>query len=130
MITSVPGSSDYFAGSVIAYDNRIKMKELGVSEKALEDHGAVSEEVALQMARGIRRKYGTDYAVSTTGIAGPGGGTEEKPVGTVWIGVSSDKGDHAEKHNYAFSRSNNIRRASLAALNLLRRTILDSDRNG
>jgi len=129
MITSVPGSSDYFTGSVIAYDNRIKEEILGVSEKALEEQGAVSKEVALQMAKGIRKKYGTDYALSTTGIAGPGGGREDKPVGTVWIAISSDEGDYAEKHNYAFSRSNNIRRASLAALNLLRKTIITGGAN-
>ncbi|HDZ40587.1 MAG TPA: competence/damage-inducible protein A [Bacteroidetes bacterium] len=125
MITSVPGSSDYFTGSVIAYDNRIKKEELGVSQQDLDKYGAVSEEVALQMARGIREKYRTDFGISTTGIAGPGGGTGEKPVGTVWIAVSSRKGFYTEKHNYAFTRSNNIRRASLASMNLLRKTVIE-----
>jgi len=125
MITSVPGSSDYFTGSVIAYDNRIKKEELGVSQQDLDKYGAVSEEVALQMARGIREKYRTDFGISTTGIAGPGGGTGEKPVGTVWIAVSSRKGFYTEKHNYGFTRSNNIRRASLASMNLLRKTVIE-----
>ncbi|MDT8401685.1 MAG: competence/damage-inducible protein A [Bacteroidales bacterium] len=124
MITSIPGSSDYFTGSVIAYDNRIKTEELGVNQHDLDKYGAVSEEVALHMARGIREKYRTDYGISTTGIAGPGGGTKEKPVGTVWIAVSSSQGSYTEKHNYAFTRTNNIRRASLAAINLLRKTVI------
>jgi len=123
MITSIPGSSDYFTGSVIAYSNRLKIDELGVSKRDLELHGAVSEEVALQMAEGIRKKYNTDYGISTTGIAGPGGGTDEKPVGTVWIAVSSVHGEFSEQHNFAFTRTNNIRRASLAAINLLRKRI-------
>ena len=130
MITSVPGSSDYFTGSVIAYSNRLKIDELGVSSGDLELHGAVSEEVALQMAKGIRKKYDTDYGISITGIAGPGGGTDEKPVGTVWIAVSSRFVSHAEKHSFAFTRSNNIRRASLAALNLLRKTVIEEIMNG
>lgn len=124
MITEIPGSSDYFKGSVIAYDNDIKMELLGVKGEDLEKHGAVSREVALQMARGVRKKLETDYGLSTTGIAGPGGGTEDKPVGTVWIAVSSKEGDFAVKHNYAFKRMNNIRRASLAAMNLLRQKLV------
>jgi len=123
MITSIPGSSDYFTGSVIAYDNRIKTDMLGVGEKTLREYGAVSRETAMEMAAGIRNKYATDYGISTTGIAGPGGGTDDKPVGTVWVAVSSEKGTFAEKHNFAFSRTNNIRRASLAALNLLRKQL-------
>ncbi len=130
MITSVPGSSDYFTGSVIAYSNQIKIDELGVRKGNLELNGAVSEEVALQMATGIRKKYNTDYGISTTGIAGPGGGTDEKPVGTVWIAVSSKHGSRAEKHNFAFTRSNNIRRASLSALNLLRKRVIDEKKKG
>ena len=130
MITSVPGSSDYFTGSVIAYSNQIKIDELGVRKGNLELNGAVSEEVALQMAIGIRKKYNTDYGISTTGIAGPGGGTDEKPVGTVWIAVSSAHGEFSEKHNFAFTRTNNIRRASLAALNLLRKTVIEERKKG
>ncbi len=130
MITSIPGSSDYFAGSVIAYSNRLKIDDLGVSRGDLELYGAVSKKVALQMAKGIRKKYNTDYGISTTGIAGPGGGTDEKPVGTVWIAVSSRYGSQAEKHSFAFTRSNNIRRASLAALNLLRKTVMEEKEKG
>ncbi|MFP4489174.1 MAG: competence/damage-inducible protein A [Bacteroidales bacterium] len=124
MITSVPGSSDYYTGSLIAYDNRIKTEQLGVNQDELEEHGAVSEKVALQMARGVREKFKTDYALSVTGIAGPGGGSDQKPVGTVWLAVSSEHGELAEKYNYGFTRSNNIRRASLAGLNMLRKEIL------
>ncbi|MEA1888094.1 MAG: competence/damage-inducible protein A [Bacteroidota bacterium] len=123
MITSVPGCSDYFIGSVIAYNNMIKIKQVGVNSVTIEKHGAVSKETALEMARGIRKLFDTDYGISTTGIAGPGGGTEEKPVGLVWVAVSSENGDYAEKHNFAFSRTNNIRRTSLAAMNLLRKRI-------
>jgi len=124
MITSVPGSSDYFRGAVIAYDNRIKSARLGVNEQDIQKYGAVSEQTAVQMARGIREKFQTDYGISVTGIAGPGGGTSGKPVGTVWLAVSSEKGEHAEKNNYSFSRSNNIHRASLAAMNMLRKEVL------
>lgn len=130
MITSVPGSSEYFTGSVIAYNNRIKAEELGVSREDLDIHGAVSEETALQMANGVRDKYKTDYAISATGIAGPGGGTEEKPVGTVWIAVSSKYGSKAEKHNFSFTRINNIRRSSLAAINLLRKRVIEEMMKG
>ncbi len=124
MITSVPGCSDYYTGSVIAYDNRLKVEQLGVNENDLIEHGAVSEQVAVQMAKGVREKLKTDYGLSVTGIAGPGGGSEQKPVGTIWLAVSSEHGEHAEKHNYAFTRSNNIRRASLVGLNMLRKGIL------
>ena len=124
MITSVPGSSDYFTGAVVAYDNRIKSDRLGVNEQDIQKYGAVSEETALQMARGIRKKFKTDYGISVTGIAGPDGGTADKPVGTVWVAVSSEQGEHAEKNNYSFSRSNNIHRASLAAMNMLRKEVL------
>ena len=86
-ITSVPGSSDYFKGSVVSYSNEVKIEQLGVEETDLANEGAVSESVAVQMARGAAERLGTDYTVSTTGIAGPDGGTDEKPVGTVWIGV-------------------------------------------
>lgn len=124
MITSIPGSSDYYTGSVIAYDNRLKAEQLGIDKKALGEHGAVSEQVALQMAKGVREKLKTDYGLSVTGIAGPGGGSEQKPVGTIWLAVSSGHGEHAEKHNFAFTRSNNIHRASLAGLNMLRKEVI------
>ena len=129
MITSIPGSSDYYTGSVIAYDNRIKKELLGVPEKILSEYGAVSKQTAVLMAKGIRDRYKTDYGISTTGIAGPDGGSDDKPVGTVWVAVSSAAGEYAEIHNFAFSRTNNIRRASLAAMNLLRKKMEEEMRD-
>lgn len=126
LITSVAGSSDYFAGSVIAYSNEVKIKLLGVNRKTLEDYGAVSEQTARQMAEGGRKLLGTDYCVAVTGIAGPSGGSEEKPSGTVWIAVSSEAGTTAEKYVFGSDRIINIERFSRAALNLLRKQILNS----
>lgn len=125
LLTSVPGSSAYYSGSVIAYANTIKTEFLGVSNELINNFGAVSEQVVREMADGARRKFNTDYAVATTGIAGPEGGTETKPVGTLWIAVASEKGIVSEKRVFGNDRITNIRRFSLAALNLLRKQILD-----
>lgn len=89
IITDVPGASDYFLGGITAYDNRIKIGLLSVQEETLDQFGAVSQQTALEMARGVRRALGADIGVSITGIAGPGGGTPEKPVGLTWIGLSA-----------------------------------------
>lgn len=124
MITSVPGSSKYFMGAVVAYDNTVKIRELGVESAVLEKEGAVSESVAAAMAEGVRQLLGTDFGVATTGIAGPGGGTPEKPVGTVWIAVASGAGTVTGKFGFGTNRESNIRRASLAALNMLREQII------
>jgi len=124
MITSVPGSSSYFTGSVIAYDNRIKTQLLGIDEKLIEKAGAVSEPVVKAMAEGARNLLKTDYSVGTSGIAGPDGGTEEKPVGTLWLAVASESGTVAEKHTFSSDRANNITRFSLVALSLLRKQII------
>lgn len=88
-ITSVPGSSAYFLGGVVAYHNSVKTRELEVPEELIGSAGAVSEPVALAMAEGVRRRFGARIGVAVTGIAGPGGGTEEKPVGTVYVGIST-----------------------------------------
>lgn len=88
-LTALPGASDYFVGGIVSYSNEIKECALGVSHATLKAHGAVSEETVIEMAEGVRKRLGSDYAVATTGIAGPGGGSPEKPVGTVWIGVSN-----------------------------------------
>jgi nicotinamide-nucleotide amidase len=124
MITSVPGSSAYFKGSVIAYDNSVKIQLLNVPEAVIINKGAVSQEAIVSMAEGARQLFNTDYAVATSGIAGPDGGTEEKPVGTVWIAVASNSGTVAEKQTFGNDRIQNIKRFSLAALNLLRKRII------
>lgn len=124
MITSVPGSSNYFTGSVIAYNNRVKTQLLGIDEKLIEKEGAVSEPVVKAMAQGARRLMKTDYSVATSGIAGPDGGTKEKPVGTLWLAVASESGTVAEKHTFSTDRTANITRFSLVALNLLRKQII------
>jgi len=122
-ITDVPGSSDYFKGTVVAYDNEVKKAVLGVSKASLEQHGAVSKEVAIEMARGVARQLGTDYALSTTGIAGPDGGTPEKPVGTIWIGYWSKKQELAIKLNLTKDRMINRDQTVVIALDLLRRRL-------
>ena len=124
MITSVPGSSGWFTGSVVAYDNNIKERLLGVDPETIRVYGAVSEETVTAMAQGIRLLTGTDYAIGVTGIAGPSGGTPEKPVGTVWIAVASDKGIVTDKQRFGDDRVINISRSAYSALNLLRKQIM------
>lgn len=119
MITSVPGASNYFLGGVVAYSNEVKKSVLGVSAQDLEQYGAVSEQVARQMAQGVRKALGADYAVATTGIAGPDGGTKEKPVGTIWMSVAGPKGTVAEKMLISHTRERNIGRGSVHAIQLL-----------
>jgi len=97
LITSIPGSSTYFMGGTVSYSNAAKMSQLHVSEQSLKEYGAVSEAVAIEMAIGARKTYNTDFALSTTGIAGPGGGSLEKPIGTVWIGVATHDACFAKK---------------------------------
>lgn len=119
LITSVPGSSDYFKGSVVSYANEVKIKVLGVNSNDLDREGAVSETVVLQMAEGVKKLLGTDYAVSTSGIAGPDGGTPEQPVGTVWIGVATPVRTFARKFVFSFTRERNIAKAAAKALELV-----------
>lgn len=123
LITSVPGSSAYFLGSVTSYANSVKTGVLGVSESIIEMHGAVSSECVAAMAEGVRKLTGSDYSVATSGIAGPGGGTPEKPVGTVWVGVSSQYGTETFKLQYKGDRNGNIERFAAYALNNLRKKI-------
>ena len=122
--TAMSGASDYFWGAVVSYDNSVKENVLGVSYEDIETHGAVSEQVARQMAEGVRRVCGTTYGVATTGIAGPSGGSEEKPVGTVWMAVAGPNGTVAQKKVHGRLRAQNIDRASSAAINLLRLYLL------
>ena len=125
LITSIPGSSEWYKGGVVSYANEVKIKQLHVDKEIIEKHGAVSQECAEAMAEGCRKELDTDYALSITGIAGPDGGTEEKPVGTVYIGLSSKRNTIAQKFSFATNREANRIRASYSALELLRRDILD-----
>ncbi len=124
LVTSIPGSSEYFKGSIIAYSNDIKLKELGVIEKTLLENGAVSEEVVKQMAGNVRTRFDSDYSIAVSGIAGPDGGTKDKPVGLTWIAIAGPSGIHAGKYLFGDNRERNIRRAALQALNLLRKYII------
>jgi nicotinamide-nucleotide amidase len=126
MITTIPGSSVYYRGSVIAYANSVKTELLGVQEYKIEEYGAVSEIVVREMAIGARNLFKTEYAVATSGIAGPDGGTDAKPVGTVWIAVATENETVTEKRVFGNDRITNIKRFSLAALNLLRKQIINA----
>ena len=124
LITSIAGSSDYFNGGIIAYANDIKTNVLKVDVSTLQTNGAVSKEVAEQMASGVRQRLKADFGIATTGIAGPTGGSNEKPVGTVWIAVATPDALVSEKFSFGDSRERTIRRAGLSALNMLR-TLLE-----
>lgn len=119
LITSIAGSSAYFKGSVVSYANEVKVNVLGVKSADIEQHGVVSEAVVLQMAEGVKKLMQTDYALSTSGIAGPDGGTPEKPVGTVWIGIATPERSFARKFVFSFTRERNIAKAAAKALELL-----------
>ncbi|MFN3918611.1 MAG: competence/damage-inducible protein A [Flavobacteriales bacterium] len=125
LITSVSGSSSYFKGSIVAYANELKQQQLGVNPIDLEQHGAVSREVVEQMAAGVRSLLKTDYAIATSGIAGPDGGTHEKPVGTIWISVSGPGGVYSKMFSMGANRERNIRKSALMGLFLLRKKIID-----
>ena len=119
-ITAVPGSSEYYKGSIIAYSNEVKMNLLQVKEQTLIKHGAVSEETVREMVKGAMKTLKTDCAVATSGIAGPGGGTPEKPVGTVWIAAGYKNEIRTYKQETNRGRSMNIERAGNNALLMLR----------
>jgi nicotinamide-nucleotide amidase len=119
LITSIPGSSAYFKGSIIAYSNEIKVKELSVNPKTLQTYGAVSEQTVIEMAENIRKKFNTDYSVAVSGIAGPDGGSKQKPVGTIWIAVSNTEKTLTKKLLFPFDRITNIERTANTALLLL-----------
>lgn len=120
LITNVPGSSDYFKGSIVSYDNEIKASVLGVKRKTLSKYGAVSEHTAGEMAAGMRNLMNTNIGLSDTGIAGPSGATAEKPVGLFYIGLSSEQGIMVEKHIFKGDRLENKQAAAEAALHLLK----------
>ena len=120
LFTSIPGSSEYYLGSVTSYANSVKAGVLGVPEQIISEHGAVSEECVRAMAEGVRKLTGSDFSVATSGIAGPGGGSESKPVGLVWIAVSSEAGTEAFRFVFRGDRKRNIDRFAANALNILR----------
>jgi len=124
-ITSNAGSSAYFKGGVVAYSNEVKNRLLGVPMGLLESFGAVSQEVAEAMAVGAQKALNADYAVATTGIAGPDGGSDEKPVGTVWIAVAGPSGMKSKKYIFKHNRERNVIRTTHTALNILRTFIIN-----
>ena len=119
-LTNVPGSSTYYMGSVTAYAYEAKVRLLGVSWDTLEKHGAVSRATVLEMARGVRRALAADIGLSVSGIAGPGGGTPEKPVGLTWIGLSTPHDHLAQEHIWQGDRLGNKEASAQAALEMLR----------
>jgi len=124
LITSVPGSSAYFMGGVVSYSNESKTNQLGVKKETLEKHGAVSEETVTEMALGAKDKFNTNWAVATSGIAGPDGGSDEKPVGTVWIAIAGPNGIKTKKFQLGGDRERNIAVTAITALNMLRKELL------
>ena len=127
LITSVPGSSRYFKGSVVAYDNLIKEEIVNVKGDTIRKYGAVSQQVVEEMSRGVLDLLKADYAIATSGIAGPDGGTAEKPVGTIWISVSSAEKTVSKRFLFGEHRGRNVERTTLTALNMLRKMILGID---
>jgi PncC family amidohydrolase len=125
-ITLNPGSSAYFLGGVVSYANQVKEQVLGVPADVLVNPGAVSEPCARAMAEGVRRLLGTDLAVATTGIAGPTGGSERKPVGLVYVGLASSSGTIVEEHVFPGSRADVIEASTCRALELLRSALTDA----
>ena len=123
-ITNVPGSSDYFKGSVVAYSNEVKIALLGVKKATIENYGAVSEQTALEMARGGRKLLNVDICVSDTGVAGPSGGTLEKPVGLFYLGLAARDESLSQKHAFPGNREKNKQDAAEAALNMLKQYLL------
>jgi nicotinamide-nucleotide amidase len=127
MLTKLPGASKYFEGSTVCYSYEIKERLLGVKTETLNTYGAVSEETVKEMVEGALKLHQTDYTVAVSGIAGPDGGTEEKPVGTVWIAIGGPEGTKTKKFRFSTNRERNITMASLSALNMLRRYLLKQE---
>lgn len=127
LITDVPGSSDYYQGAIIAYSNGIKTKVLGVKEDTINKYGAVSHQVAEEMAQGGRKVLGADICLSDTGIAGPSGATSEKPLGLFYIGLSHKSGTYSQKHIFQGNRAQNKRSAAEAALGWLKKYLINSE---
>jgi len=124
IITSIPGSSAFYFGCAVTYSNASKVDVLGAQSESLNKFGAVSKAIVEEMALGAKLKFHSDYALATSGVAGPGGGTMEKPVGLVWIALAGPNGVVSEKYNFGNSRERNIQRASAMALDMLRKELL------
>ncbi len=120
LITNVPGSSEYYKGSITAYSNEIKIQVVGVKEDTLNKYGAVSPQVAIEMAEGGRKVLNTDLCLSDTGIAGPGGATPDKPVGLFYIGLSHNDGTYSRRHVFQNDREQNKEQAAITALTWLK----------
>ena len=125
LITSIPGSSEYYLGSVIPYAYELKTSLLDISTDMLNTYGAVSEEVVTAMAEGVRKKLGVTWSIATSGIAGPGGATPQKPVGTIWIACAGPHGTKARLLKLSRDRMSNIEYSAIASLVLLRKMMLD-----
>lgn len=123
-LTDVPGASAYMRGGIVAYSNEVKIKQVNVSPKTLESEGAVSSAVARQLASGVRKRLGAHIGVSTTGVAGPSGGTPEKPVGTVWVGYADEEGVKGHLLHLTNDRISNKELTVVAVLDMVRRRLL------
>jgi len=124
LLTKVPGSSHYFMGGVVSYSNEVKINQLGVKPETLAEYGAVSEATVIEMSEGVRNRLGTTYGIAASGIAGPDGGTDEKPVGTIWIACAGPQGTVTHKLQLGKFREQNIQFTGIYLLNLLRKQIL------
>jgi nicotinamide-nucleotide amidase len=124
-IVSVPGSSNYYEGTIVSYSYRLKENLVGVKHDTIVNHGAVSEEVVREMAKKGQEKLAVDYCISISGVAGPDGGTEDKPVGTVWIAIATPNQVHAKVFQFGYNRSRNITSTIMAALNFLRLVLIE-----
>ena len=127
LITAMPGSSAFYEGSIVSYSNKVKKDLLAVKDETLQKNGAVSEAVVIEMAQGALQKIGTDYTIAVSGIMGPDGAVEDKPVGTVWVCVGSNEILITNKFNFRFDRERNIRLTALNALNMLRQFVLENN---
>ncbi len=127
VITRVPGSSEYFNGAVVPYQNEMKIARLGVHRETIEKFGAVSEETVREMADGVREKFQSDYGLASSGIAGPGGGTPQKPVGLVWLACSGPEGTSVRKLELTYDRVVNIRFSTVIALHMLHQSLREKD---
>jgi nicotinamide-nucleotide amidase len=123
LLTMDAGASSNYKGTVVSYDNQVKKDLLGVSQQSLDSVGAVSEEVVIQMVKGVLQNLKTDYAIATSGIMGPDGGSEKKPVGMVWVAVGNAEKIETKEFHFRFDRMRNIEQTSIAALAMLQRFI-------